>query len=68
LRARARNERRKLVTVCSEVVKNAASGLAGRLRRVRAGSAFDVVSTPPQIMRLVVMSVLVAAASPGSFW
>jgi hypothetical protein len=66
LRARARNERRKLVTVCGEVVKDAASGPAGRLRQVRAGSAFHVVSTPPQIMRLVVMSVLVAAASPGS--
>jgi hypothetical protein len=65
LRARARNERRKLVTVCSEVVKNATSGPAGRLRRAQAGSAPDVVLTPPQIMRLVVMSVLVAAASPG---
>src|SRR5436305_4420876 len=39
LRARARNERRKLVTVCSEVVKDAASGPAGRLRQARAGSA-----------------------------
>jgi GAF domain-containing protein len=38
LRARARNERRKLVTVCGEVVKNAASGPAGRLRQARAGS------------------------------
>lgn len=66
LRARARNERRKLVTVCSEVVKDAASGPAGRLPQARAGSALDVALTPPQMMRLAVMSVLVAAASPGS--
>jgi GAF domain-containing protein len=66
LRARARNERRKLVAVCSEVVKDAASGPAGRLHQARAGSALDVVSTPPRIMRLVVMSVLVLRPRPGS--
>jgi AmiR/NasT family two-component response regulator len=43
LRAKARKERRKLVAVCGEVVKNAASGAAERLRQGGAGSTGTVV-------------------------
>jgi GAF domain-containing protein len=66
LRAQARNERRKLVAVCTEIVKSSADGPAGRLRQGRTGSSANVVSAPPRILRLVVMSMLVSAAWPDS--
>jgi hypothetical protein len=49
LRAQARNERRKLVAVCTEIVKSSTAGPVGRLRQGGTGSSAIVVSTPPRI-------------------
>jgi GAF domain-containing protein len=49
LRAQARNERRKLVAVCTEIVKSSTAGPVGRLGQGGTGSSANVVSTPPRI-------------------